>query len=159
MTALAEQVIAALRTTGSTLSCAESLTGGLVCAALVDVPGASDVLVGGVVAYAPQAKASVLGVPDDVLAEHGTVHPVTVEHMAGGAARLLGSTHALATTGVAGPGPSEGHAAGTVFVAVQYPGAGSSGDISVRGLQLTGDRSAVRAGAVQAVLALLLEVL
>jgi nicotinamide-nucleotide amidase len=130
-----------------------------VCAALVDVPGASDVLVGGVVAYAPHAKASVLGVPDDVLAEHGTVHPVTVEHMAGGAARLLGSTHALATTGVAGPGPSEGHAAGTVFVAVQYPGAGSSGDISVRGLQLTGDRSAVRAGAVQAVLALLLEVL
>jgi nicotinamide-nucleotide amidase len=129
-----------------------------VCAALVDVPGASDVLVGGVVAYAAHAKASVLDVPDDVLAEHGTVHPVTVEHMAGGVARLLGSTHALATTGVAGPGPSEGHAAGTVFVAVRYPGASSS-EVSVQGLQLTGDRSAVRAGAVQAVLALLLEVL
>ncbi len=157
MTTPAEQVVAALRTTGSTLSCAESLTGGLVCAALVDVPGASDVLVGGVVAYAPEVKASVLGVPDEVLASHGTVHAVTVEHMAGGVARLLGSTYAVATTGVAGPGPSEGHPAGTVFVAARGPE--PSGEVLVRRLELTGDRAAVRAGAVDAVLALLLEVL
>lgn len=159
MTALAEQVVAALRTTGSTLSCAESLTGGLVCAALVDVPGASDVLVGGVVAYSPAAKSALLGVPDDVLAEHGTVHPATAEHMAGGVARLLGSTYAVATTGVAGPGPSEGQPAGTVFVAVRSPGPGSSGEVLVRGLQLPGDRAAVRGGAVEVALALLLEVL
>ena len=159
MTSLAEQVVAALRTTGSTLSCAESLTGGLLCAAVVEVPGASDVLVGGVVAYAPTVKASVLGVPDDVLAEHGTVHPATAEHMAGGVARLLRSSHAVATTGVAGPGPSEGHPAGTVFVAVLLPGAGSFVEVRVRGLQLPGDRAAVRAGAVDAGLAMLLEVL
>ena len=159
MSPLVGQVVAALRTTGNTLSCAESLTGGLVCAALVDVPGASDVLIGGVVAYSPAVKASVLGVPDDVLRAYGTVHPATVEHMAGGVSRLMGSTHAVATTGVAGPGPSEGHPAGTVFVAVLFPGAGSRGEMRVRGLDLSGDRAAVRAGAVDAVLALLLEVL
>lgn len=159
MTALAGQVVAALRTTGSTLACAESLTGGLVCASLVEVPGASDVLLGGVVAYSSSVKASVLGVPDGVLAEHGTVHRATAEHMACGVARLLGSTHAVATTGVAGPGPSEGHPEGTVFVAVLASRAGSSGEVLVRGLQLPGDRAAVRAGAVEAVLALLLEVL
>ena len=155
MTPLAERVVSALRATGGTLACAESLTGGLLCAAVVDVPGASDVLMGGVVAYAPGVKVSLLGVPSEVLAEHGTVHPTTAEHMAVGVARLLGSTHAVATTGVAGPGSSEGHPAGTVFVAVHSPGS----DPRVRELQLDGDRAAVRAGAVEAALALLLEVL
>jgi nicotinamide-nucleotide amidase len=159
VTPLAEQVVAALRTTGSTLSCAESLTGGLVCAALVDVPGASDVLIGGVVAYAPAVKASLLGVPDVVLGEHGTVHPATAEHMASGVAGLLGSTHAVATTGVAGPGPSEGHPAGTVYVAVRAPGAATSGEVRVCGLHVGGDRAEVRAGAVEAALVLLLELL
>lgn len=152
---LAEQVVDALRTSGSTLACAESVTGGLVCSALVDVPGASDVLLGGVVAYAPAVKASVLGVPTAVLHEHGTVHPSTAEHMAYGVTGLLGSTHALATTGVAGPGPAEGHPAGTVLVAVLAPGAG----VQVRTVHLDGDRSSVRAGAVEAALILLLETL
>lgn len=152
---LAEQVVEALRTSGGTVACAESLTGGLVCSALVDVPGASDVLLGGVVAYAPAVKASVLGVPLAVLEEHGTVHPGTVEHMARGVAGLVGSTHAIATTGVAGPGPAEGHPAGTVLVAVLAPAVG----VRVRTLRVDGDRGSVRAGAVEAALALLLQTL
>lgn len=141
------------------MACAESLTGGLLCSALVDVPGASDVLRGGVVAYAAEVKASVLGVPADVLAAHGTVHEATASAMARGAARLTGTPYAVATTGVAGPGPSEGHPAGTVFVAVRAPGDEPDGVVHVRGLLLDGDRGAVRAGAVTAALSLLLEVL
>ncbi|CAA9321817.1 MAG: Nicotinamide-nucleotide amidase [uncultured Nocardioidaceae bacterium] len=151
---LAEQVVDALRRTGGTVACAESLTGGLVCSALVDVPGASDVLLGGVVAYAPTVKASVLGVPAAVLDAHGTVHRSTAEHMARGVARLLGSTHAIATTGVAGPGPAEAQPAGTVLVAVS-----TAADVRVRVVQIDGDRSSVRAGAVEAALLLLLETL
>jgi nicotinamide-nucleotide amidase len=155
VSSLAERVVSALRTTGGTLACAESLSGGLLCAAVVDVPGASDVLVGGVVAYSPGVKLSLLDVPSEVLAEHGTVHPATAKYMAGGVARLLGSTHAVATTGVAGPGTFEGHPAGTVFVAVHSPGA----DPQVRELHLDGDRAVVRAAAVEAALSLLLDVL
>lgn len=155
----AEQVVAALRTAGSTVACAESLTGGLLCSALVDVAGASDVLRGGVVAYTAEIKASVLGVPADVLDVHGTVHELTARHLARGAARLMSAPYAVATTGVAGPGPSEGHPAGTVFVAVRAPGDEPDGEVHVRGLLLDGDRGAVRAGAVTAALLLLLEVL
>ncbi len=151
----AADVVDALRRHGATLACAESLTGGLLCAALVDVPGASDVLRGGVVAYARAVKASVLGVPAQILAEHGTVHERTAVEMARGAARVLAASHAVSTTGVAGPGASEGHRAGTVVMAVHAPG----GVDHVRALQLDGDRDAVRHEAVDAALTLLLEVL
>lgn len=157
--ALAVRVVEALAASGSTVACAESLTGGLLCSALVDVPGASDVVRGAVVAYATDVKAGVLGVPDDVLAEHGAVHEATARAMARGAARLMGASYAVATTGVAGPGPDEGRPAGTVFVAVGAPNDDRDGVAHVRYLRLDGDRSAVRSGAVVAALSLLLEVL
>lgn len=152
----AVRVVEALRAIGATVACAESLTGGLLCSALVDVPGASDVLRGGVVAYLPQIKASVLGVREEVLAEHGTVHEDTASDMARGVANLLGASYAMATTGVAGPGDSEGHPAGTVVVAVGVPGEDGA-VVRVRRLYVKGDRGAVRAGAVSAALSLLLE--
>lgn len=152
---LPKAVVAALRDRDASLACAESLTGGLLCSALVDVPGASNVLRGGVVAYATQVKGSVLGVPAHVLATHGPVHERTAEEMARGAATLFAASYGLATTGVAGPGPSDGHPAGTVVVAVHQPG----GSTTARGLRAEGEREAVRDAAVEAALALLLEVL
>ena len=143
-------VIDLAKSIGATVATAESLTGGLVCAALVDVSGASDVVRGGVVAYAVEVKTSVLGVDAALVAEHGTVHPRVAEQMAEGARAVCGATHGVSTTGVAGPGPSEGHPAGTVYVAV----AGPSGTVSER-VDLAGDRARVRAAAVDVAVSLL----
>ncbi len=143
-------VVDALRGTGQTVAFAESLTGGMLCATLVDVPGASDVLRGAVVAYAPEAKSEVLGVDPDLIERVGTVHPDVAAAMAEGAARVLGATWGVATTGVAGPEPSEGKAVGTVHVAV----AGPAG-VETRNLSLNGDRSMVREQTVDAALSLL----
>lgn len=148
---LAGRVVAALRAAGSTLGCAESLTAGLLAATVAEVPGASVVLRGGVVAYATDLKASVLGVPRAVLAEHGAVSGPCAEAMAVGAVRVCGSTYGLALTGVAGPEPQEGHPPGHVWLGLAGPGAASA-----RLLGLDGDRAAVRAGAVEAALGALL---
>ncbi|GAA3547850.1 competence protein [Aeromicrobium flavum] len=144
----AADVVAALRAAGQTVATAESLTGGLVCATLVDVPGASDVVRGAVVAYQPDVKTAVLGVDADLIAREGTVNPAVAEQLALGVRDRLGATWGLGTTGVAGPGPSEGHPPGTVHLAV----AGPDGVVSRR-LELSGDRDAVRRSAVRAVLA------
>ena len=148
----AASLLGVLRERGATLACAESLTGGLLCATLVAVPGASDVVRGAVVAYTADLKATLLGVDEQVLARRGAVSEATALAMASGAAERLGATYGLATTGVAGPGPSEGKPAGTVHVAVYGPGLGAHAE-----LRLAGDRQAVREQAVNAVLALLAE--
>lgn len=144
----ADAAISRLRRAGATVATAESLTGGLVCATLVAVPGASDVVRGAVVAYAPDVKISVLGVDPALIAREGTVHPDVAAQLAEGVRDRLGSTWGLGTTGVAGPGPAEGHRAGTVYVAVAGPDSTRS-----RRLDLAGDRTEVRIGAVRAVLA------
>lgn len=120
--ALAVKAHAALRGEGSTVAVAESLTGGLLAAALVDVPGASATFRGSVTAYATELKASVLGVDEGLLAVHGPVHPVVARQMAEGVRRLLGATYGVATTGVAGPDPQDGQPVGTVHLAVAGPG-------------------------------------
>jgi nicotinamide-nucleotide amidase len=132
-----------------TLATAESLTGGMVGAALTDVPGVSAVYRGGVVVYATDLKATLAGVPDDLLAAVGPVHPDTAAALASGVRERLGADYGLATTGVAGPDPQAGIEAGTVYVAAAGPTA-----VQVRKLRLTGDRTAVRRGSVQAVLEL-----
>ena len=144
-------VIDALRGTGQTVATAESLTGGLLCATLVDVPGASDVLRGGVVAYLAETKSDVLGVDRSLIERVGTVHPEVAAAMAEGAVRVMGSTWGVATTGVAGPEPSEGKPVGTVHVAVAGPGG-----VQTRDLSLHGDRRLVREQAVDAALSLLI---
>ncbi|MGJ9422701.1 CinA family protein [Aeromicrobium sp. CF3.5] len=147
-------VIDLARSAGATVASAESLTGGLVCAALVDVPGASDVVRGAVVAYAADVKIALLGVDADLVATHGTVHPQVAEQMAEGVRAACGASHGVSTTGVAGPGPSEGQPAGTVFVAV----AGPAGTVSTR-VDVAGGRAQVRSGAVGAALSLLVATL
>lgn len=145
----AAEVIEALRERGWGVGTAESLTGGLVCAALTGVPGASVAVRGGVVAYATDLKASVLGVDPGLLAARGAVDPEVAAQLAHGAARVLGCEVGVATTGVAGPDPIEGHPVGTVHVAVRTPAG-----IQVESLALTGDRETIRAAAVAAALAL-----
>ncbi|RXR27847.1 nicotinamide-nucleotide amidohydrolase family protein [Oerskovia turbata] len=135
----AADLLASLASRGWTLAVAESLTGGLVTARLVAVPGASAVLRGGVTAYATDVKASVLGVDAELLAERGAVDPEVARQMAQGVRRLLGADVGLATTGVAGPAPQDGKAPGLVHVAVASPGR-----TEVAELHLDGDRAAVR---------------
>lgn len=151
---LAQSLVTRLSQVGLTIAAAESLTGGLVCSALVDVPGASAVLRGSVTAYATELKAQVLGVDAARLASVGPVDAQVAQEMADGAAQLLGADVAVATTGVAGPGPADGHEAGTVYIAAIAPW----GSVW-RLLELEGQRSQVRIQTVHQVLVLALELL
>lgn len=144
---IADEVIGALRTAGTTVATAESLTGGLVCSTLVSVAGASDVVLGGVVAYAADAKVELLGVDPELIEDHGTVNADVAAQMAFGAQERFDATYGLATTGVAGPGESEGKPAGTVHIAI----AGPDG-VRTTALELSGDRHAVREETVDALL-------
>jgi nicotinamide-nucleotide amidase len=149
---LAADLVGRLTFSGETVAVAESLTGGLVAAAFTDVPGASLVLRGGVVSYATDVKAQVLGVDEALLARAGSVDAEVAEQMASGARSLMGATYGLSTTGVAGPDPVDRKPVGLVYVAVVGPAASR-----VRALDLAGGRSAIRAQSVQAVLELLAE--
>ena len=151
---IAGDAVEALRAAGATVATAESLTGGLVCATLVGVPGASDVVRGGVVAYDAEVKVDVLGVPAALVADRGTVDADVAAAMAAGVRDRLGATYGVSTTGVAGPGPAEGKPAGTVHVAV----AGPTG-VRTRLLELPGSRDDIRAGTVDALLSWLVATL
>ena len=148
---LATEIIRLLTLSGETVAAAESLTGGLVAAALTDVPGASNAFRGGVVAYATELKAQVLGVDVGMLKKYGPVHAPVAAAMAEGVRHSLGATIGVATTGVAGPGSQDGHPAGTVHVAVSLVG-----DTVVRTMALEGNRDEVRRLTVERVLGLLL---
>jgi len=143
------RLVELIKRRGETLATAESLTGGLLGAALTDVPGVSAIYRGGVIVYATELKAKLAGVPEDLLAAVGPVHPDTAAALASGVRERLDATYGLATTGVAGPDPQAGVAAGTVYVAAAGPGS-----VQVRKLQLSGDRAAIRRRSVQAVLEL-----
>jgi nicotinamide-nucleotide amidase len=135
---------------GETLAVAESLTGGALGAALVAVPGVSATFRGGVIAYATELKSELLGVDALLLARRGPVDPDVAVAMAAGVRQRLGATWGLATTGVAGPDPQDGHRPGVFFVAL----AGPDGS-RVEAMAHDGDRAAVRAAAVATALALL----
>jgi len=154
--ALAARVHAALRSLDATIAVAESLTGGLLGGALTDVAGSSATFRGGVIAYATELKASLLGVDPALLARHGAVHPEVAAAMARGVAHELQATFGLATTGVAGPDPQDGRAPGEVHLALAGPGIGSGGTV-VASLALSGGRDDVRREAVRRALALAVE--
>jgi nicotinamide-nucleotide amidase len=135
-----------------TLATAESLTGGLVAATIVEIPGVSAVYRGGMVVYATDLKHALVGVPEDLLRERGPVDPDVARALAVGVRERCGSDWGLATTGVAGPEPQDGKPVGLVYVAV----AGPSG-ADVRELRLTGNRAAVRTASVTAALDLLVD--
>jgi nicotinamide-nucleotide amidase len=140
----ASAVLHALRARGWTIATAESLTGGLVAASLTAVPGASASMRGGVVAYATDVKATVLGVDAELLAEVGAVHAHVASQMAEGVRKVLSAHVGIATTGVAGPDSQDGQPVGTVFVAVATPA-----QTDVVALRLAGSRDEIRAETVR----------
>ena len=148
---LASQVLDRLQAGGQTVAVAESLTGGLVAAALTDVPGSSAAFRGGVVAYATELKADLLGVDAVMLRRHGAVYPAVAAAMAQGVRARLGATYGVATTGVAGPEPSDGQPVGTAHIAVSV-----ADDTVVRTIALAGDRHEIRRLTVEHALGLLL---
>ena len=137
-----------------TLATAESLTGGLVAATIVEIPGVSAVYRGGLVVYATDLKARLAEVPEVLLAERGPVDPDVAVALAAGARARCGADWGLATTGVAGPDPQDGKPVGLVYIAVCGPG-----HSAVRELKLDGNRDAVRTQSVTRVLQLLSETL
>lgn len=143
----AARLLDSLERRGWTVAVAESLTGGLVAASLVDVPGASRTVRGGVVAYATDLKAALLGVDGRLLEERGAVDPDVAMAMAEGVRMRLGADVGLATTGVAGPDPQDGNAPGTVHVAVAGPGFAHT-----TRFEFAGSRPEVRAQACDAVI-------
>lgn len=144
---LSEAAVAALYERGLTVASAESLTAGMVAAALADVPGASRTLRGAMVVYATETKASVLGVDPEVLARFGPVSAQVAAAMAEAVAARFGSDCALATTGVAGPDELDGHPVGTVFTAIKTPT-----ELQVRRWSLIGDRTQIREQTVTVIL-------
>jgi nicotinamide-nucleotide amidase len=133
-----------------TVGVAESLTGGLVAAALTTTPGASLSFRGGLVVYATDLKASLAGVDQQLLADRGPVDAAVAEALARGARDRLGATWGLGITGVAGPDPQEGQAVGTVFIAVVGPGTET-----VAQHDFAGDRNMIRLQTVEEAVRLL----
>jgi len=132
-------VLGLLRERRWTLGNAESMTGGLVGAKITNVPGASDVYRGAIVAYDAAEKEALLGVSHELIEEHGVVSEEVAKAMAVGAADRLDVDVAVAVTGAAGPTAHDGRPAGTTVVAVLTPEA-----LMARTLQLPGDRERVR---------------
>ncbi len=148
---LAEVVVARLGERGESVSVAESLTGGALGAAIVSVPGASNVFAGGVTAYSKAQKQTQLGLDADLLAGGAVQEAVAVE-MARAVCERFGTTWGVATTGVAGPDADEDDApVGLVHLAV----AGPNGQTATKRLDLPGGRSFIRQRAVNASLDLL----
>jgi nicotinamide-nucleotide amidase len=139
-----EHVLDLCRARGYSLATAESCTGGLVAARLTSIPGSSEVVLGGVVAYADEVKVRELGVPTALLDEYGAVSAEVAAAMARGARERLGADVAVSVTGVAGPGGgTEEKPVGLVYVHAEGPDGGLGREFS-----FPGDRASIRARSV-----------
>lgn len=147
-TALAARVVAALD--GRSLAVAESLTAGMVSAAIGSVAGVSQIYRGAIICYATDVKTQLLGVDEETLAVHTPVSVPVATQMVKGVASLLDARAAIATTGVAGPGEAWGKPAGSVVIAALV-----DDHLQTRELQLAGTRDEVRAETTVQALALL----
>jgi nicotinamide-nucleotide amidase len=145
-------VVRLLGRRGKTLALAESCTGGFIANQITNVPGASKVFPGGIVAYSNPAKQKFLGVRARTLARHGVVSEAVAREMAGGARKKFGADFAIAVTGIAGPGgATKGKPVGTVFIAL----AGERETVVARKLNPFGRDKFKRATAEQALKLLL----
>ncbi len=146
---------ALLKERGLTLASAESCTGGLIAKRVTDLPGASSVFRGGVVSYATEVKADVLGVDADILEQHGAVSEPVARAMAEGARRIMKAHIAVSTTGVAGPDKDDrGNDVGTVYVALA-----AEGETVCRKLSCGSTRDEVRQNAASRVFEMIIEYL
>lgn len=149
-----EQLHRMLSEQEQTVAVAESVTGGLLAAALTSTAGASATFRGGLVVYATDLKTRLAGVAEDLLAEHGPVAPQVALELARGVRDRLSASWGVGVTGVAGPQPQDGKPVGTVFLSVVGPGP-AAGIESVSELNLTGDRNTIRVRIVEQAVALL----
>ena len=154
MSDLAAKVIDLLRERRESISCAESITGGALTAALVSVSGASDVLVGSIVAYSKEMKINQLGLSAELITEKGLVSKEVALEMAKGAKQKLGSSWAISSTGSAGPRALDGSSPGEIWIAIVGPDRQESVKLS-----LNGARQEVISGAVESALTLLERIL
>ena len=138
-TSMQETVAQMLVKRNKTIAVAESCTGGLVASRLIEYPGISSVLLEGAVTYSNEAKMRRLGVKRETLEAYGAVSAETAVEMAEGIAKSSGASIGLSTTGVAGPGPSEGKPEGLVFIGVYI-----EGKTYVKELNLAGKRNVIR---------------
>ena len=146
----AQALIRGLQAQGLTVATCESLTGGMICAALVDVPGASRVVRGGLITYQTDTKSLLAGVDAGLIEAYGVVSAEVARAMAAGARDALHADIAVSATGMASPGEIGDPPAGTVFV-----GLASEKGVQAVELHLTGDRQAVRQQTVDAAIKLI----
>lgn len=150
-TTLEKSVVDLLLANKLTLGCAESCTGGMLSARLINVPGISDVYKSGVITYSNKAKRKFLGVKKSTLQKHGAVSRQTAEEMVKGVCLNLKTDVAAAVTGIAGPGGgTEEKPVGLVYIACNV-----KGDITVVEYHFSGNREKIRESAVSAALALM----
>jgi nicotinamide-nucleotide amidase len=138
----AKNVIAALVARGQTLSVAESVTAGGLGSAITSTPGASQVFLGGVIAYSNEVKVNILGVDGALIEKYNVVSEEVANAMADAVRAKFGTTWGIATTGIAGPGDYQGIPEGTVWVAIRGPV-----NQTIQ-LQLDSGREAIRTGAI-----------
>lgn len=147
---VAKSVVKKLSKIRKSLSVAESITGGGLASALTDIPGASKVFIGGVIAYSDQVKINELSISKADLLKYGAVSEEIALAMAQGCLKKFKTDYALATTGVAGPGSNNGVKAGTAWIGVA--GKGESFAIA---LSLSGTREIIRHATITSALAAL----
>ena len=152
MLPIAHEAVAALKERGLTVCTCESLTGGLICATLVDVPGASKVVRGGLITYQTDTKPLLANVEAALIEKHGVVSAEVAAAMAAGARTRLQADIAVSATGMASPGEPHEPPAGTVFV-----GIASDRGVRVMPLQLTGSREEIRRATAEAAIRGILE--
>lgn len=156
MPSLAEQVTLELRKRGWKMSAAESCTGGMICAAITDLAGSSDVFDRGYITYSNQAKIDLLGVYKPIIEGHGAVSDHTAHAMVGGALKQTDATIAVAVTGIAGPGGGSAEKpVGLVYIGVGIKGQPAQTFRHV----FYGDRAAVRKQSVESAFTHMLEVM
>jgi nicotinamide-nucleotide amidase len=143
---LAERVLATCRARGLKLATAESCTGGLIAAALTHIAGSSDVFERGFVTYSNEAKSESLGVPPDLIAQHGAVSEPVAQAMAAGALKFSRAGLAISVTGIAGPG---GGSPEKPVGLVWFGFATRAGACTARSQIFSGNRAEIRAQAVQ----------
>ena len=143
------------RAKGLKLAVAESITGGLICSLLTDVPGSSDYFMAGFVTYSNASKVKILGVKEETLAHYGAVSEATAREMAAGARVVGGADIGVATTGIAGPtGATPTKPVGLVYMAVD-----NGRKVVVDSKLFGGDRIGIKEKAAIRTLAMIIELL
>jgi nicotinamide-nucleotide amidase len=145
---LAEVVVKKLISAKKTLSVAESLTGGGLGAAITEIPGSSQVFLGGITTYSDASKTKLLDVPKRLITKHTAVSEEVAKEMASSARNLFKTDYAISTTGVAGPGKAYGKSAGTVWMAIA-----TKKEVIAIELSISGDRATVRNATIESALA------